>query len=191
MNTISLCPDAEMQDLLVLVDRDEASGLVRLAGLLADWPGDPRLHFLDGSLKASARNYEAGAAAMRRALDIAPDFALARFQLGFLQLTCGEPFAAQESWGPLHGLGQDNFLRNFVDGLCHMIRDEFPEAVAALEKGIGLNTEILPLNADMELILTEIRDRRSGSGPVDATGDEPVSAAQMLLRQASLKATRH
>ncbi|SFG54160.1 hypothetical protein SAMN05518801_1487 [Novosphingobium sp. CF614] len=180
-----------MHVLVTLVDSDEVAGLVRLRDLLVVWPGDPRLHFLDGSLKASNRDYAAGATAMRRALDIAPDYQLARFQLGFLQLTSGEPFAAQESWGPLFGLSKGNYLRVFVEGLCHMIRDEFSEATVLLEQGIALNSEILPLNRDMELILAELHDRDRPGGTGEAAGQEPVSATQMLLRQASLKATKH
>jgi tetratricopeptide (TPR) repeat protein len=180
-----------MQDVVALLDRDESTGLVRLRGLLAEWPHDPRLHFLNGSLKASNGDFAGAALAMRRSLDIAPDYDLARFQLGFLHLTSGEPVAAQESWGPLFGLPQSSYLRTFVDGLCHMIRDEFPEAIAALEKGVALNTEIPAMNRDMELLLAELRGRRAGSDGDGERDEAPLSATQMLLRQASLKATKH
>jgi len=190
MDQTSLCPEPDMAALLELVVQDEPQGLVRLSGLLARWPSDPRLHFLEGSLKASNQDYASGARSMRRALDIAPEFVLARFQLGFLQLTSGEPFAAQESWGPLHGLPNNHFLRHFVEGLCHLIRDEFEKAQFELETGIAANTEVEPLNRDMMLIVEEIRTR-AASIPGAVGQDEPVSATQMLLRQASLKATRH
>lgn len=189
MTNLSLCPDDAMSDLLATVDRDDSAGSRQLRTLLDTYPADPRLHFLDGSLLAANRDYAAAVKAMRRAVDMAPDYALARFQLGFLQLSSGEPYAAQESWGPLHGLPHDNYLRSFVEGLCHLIRDEFADAIGALEKGIGQNVENPPMNNDMRLIVNEIRARPETNA--EASDVSPSSAAQMLLQQAALKTTRH
>ena len=191
MTDLSFCPDEQMQTLLSLVDTEEAQGRAMLARLMREWPQDARLHFLEGSLRAAARDYAEGARAMRRAIDIAPDFTLARFQLGFLQLTNGEPIAAQESWGPLFGLAKSSFLRIFAEGLCHMIRDEFAQAIDLLEQGIVLNQDVPPLNRDMDLILTELRALREGQAGASDDRGEPLSAAQLLLQQSSFKSTRH
>jgi hypothetical protein len=123
---------------------------------------------------------------MRRAVDLAPDYAIARFQLGFLLLTSGEPHAAQEAWGPLHALPESNYLNIFVRGLCHLIRDEFDDTVRLLQEGIDRNTENAPMNADMQLIIDEVR-RKQAAGGIGAA----VSAVDQLLQQSALRSTRH
>lgn len=184
------CADDRLAALVDRLQSGEQGGMDLLHDLRREFPDDPRLLFLDGSLMAGRRDYAGAEEAMRRAVDLAPDFALARFQLGFLQLTSGEPYRAQESWGPLHGFPADHYLRHFVEGLCHLIRDEFPEAVARLQQGIAANQENAPLNTDMMLIVTEIghRDMSAGMAEDDAGAS---SSAQFLLQQASLKGTRH
>ena len=179
------CPDETIVALVAMLQQDEPAGIAELRNLVARFEGDARLHFLQGSMMAGHKDYAAARAAMRRAIDIAPDFAIARFQLGFLQLTSGEAWPAQETWGPLHGLAERHYLRFFVDGLCHLIRDEFAEAISKLEQGIAANDENLPLNKDMSLVLDEMR-REGMSG-----GQGEMSSAQMLLQQASLRSTRH
>ena len=181
-----LCPADAMSALLAAAGADPVRGLKRLDDLLEQYPDDARLHFFQGSLLAGQSDFGAARSAMRRAVDLAPDFAVARFQLGFLLLTSGEPHAAQEAWGPLHGLPPGNFIRIFVDGLCHLIRDEFREAIRCLEDGISKNTENLPMNRDMQLIVDEIRSRRLDDGA--ASGQ---SAVDFLLQQSAFKSTRH
>ncbi len=181
----ALCPDGRMTALLAAAGRDAAGGLRELEILLIEFPGDPRLHFLKGSLLAGRQDYAGARAAMRHAVDLAPDFAVARFQLGFLLLTSGEPHAAQEAWGPLHGLPRDSYLRIFVEGLGHLIRDEFGDAVRLLPDGIARNGKNQPMNRDMQLIVDEVR-RKQAEG-----GSGPISSVDFLLQQSALKSTRH
>lgn len=187
-----LCTDQQIASLVELISVDEAAGLRELDELLSTVRTDARLHFLKGSMLAAAGEFEQAIMTIRHAVDLAPDFDLARFQLGFLLLTSNEPYAAQEAWGPLHGLPRDTYLRMFVEGLCHLIRDEFEEAAISLNRGIELNMDNLPLNADMRLILAQMeagqRDTISGAGDIDVS---PMSATQMLLQQSALKSTRH
>ena len=166
--------------LVQTIGKDPRKGMRELDGMLVDFPRDARLHFLKGSLLAGNEDYQAARAAMRRAVDLAPDYAVARFQLGFLLLTSGEPHAAQEAWGPLHALPPDNFIRIFVDGLCHLIRDEFDEAVRRLQDGIARNREIAPMNRDMQLLIDEIRAKGLKSGGA-------MSSVDFLLQQSALR----
>jgi hypothetical protein len=136
---------------------------------------------------AGRGNYRAAWAAMRRAVDLAPDYVIARFQLGLLELTSGEPIAAQETWGPLHGLPRDNFVRLFVEGLCHLIRDEFAGAVRCLQDGIALNGENAPMNRDMQLVIDEIHFKQANG----KTGEPAVSSVDLLLQQAAFKSRKH
>jgi tetratricopeptide (TPR) repeat protein len=174
-------------DALIASAKSDASRALRdLDGLLAAYAGDPRLLFLKGSWLAGMGDYPSARTAMRQAIDLAPDYAVARFQLGLLELTSGEPVRAQETWAPLHGLPRDHYLRLFVEGLGHLIRDEFQDAIQCLEKGILLNREILPMNRDMEMIIGETRELLKGR----KSGQGAVSSVDFLLQQAALK-SRH
>jgi tetratricopeptide (TPR) repeat protein len=183
----ALCPDDVLAGLVSLLEEDGETAVSRLEDLVQRFPADARLHFLRGSLMAGRKDYEGARKAMRRAVDLAPDFAIARFQLGFLLLTSGDGWAAQEAWGPLHGLADGHYLHCFVRGLRHLIHDEFAGAIAELERGIAANRENPPLNGDMRLILDELREQALTGG--DGGGE--VSSAQLLLLQASLRSTRH
>ena len=131
-----LVPDDRMSSLLASIRKSVKRGLRDLDTALGEFPDDPRLHFLKGSLEAGQEDYAAARASMRRAVDLAPDFAVARFQLGLLLLTSGEPHAAQEAWGPLHGLPPDNYMHLFVRGLTHLIHDQFEDTARLLQEGI-------------------------------------------------------
>jgi len=130
-----------------------------LESMLDEYPRDARLHFLKGSLLAGEQDYAGARVSMRQAVDLAPDYHVARFQLGFLLLTSGEPHAAQEAWGPLHSLPADNYLHIFVQGLCHLIKDDFAETVRLLQDGIVRNKENPAMNRDMQMIIDEARHK--------------------------------
>jgi predicted Zn-dependent protease len=181
-----LCPADKLTSLIAAVSDDEARGTRDLDSLLREYPGDPRLHFLKGSLLAGRQDYASARTSMRQAVDLAPDYTIARFQLGFLLLTSGEPHAAQEAWGPLHALPADNYLRVFVNGLCHLIRDEFNDTIRLLQDGMARNRDNPALNRDMQLIIDEVSRKLGGKD-----GDAPLSSVDFLLQQAALKGTRH
>lgn len=183
---IRLCPDARMNDLIAAVRKDAKRAMRDLDRMLQEFPADPRLHFLKGSLLAGAEDYASARVSMRRAVDLAPDYAVARFQLGFLLLTSGEPHAAQEAWGPLHSLPEDNYIHLFVRGLCHLIKDEFGETIRLLQEGIAHNRENPPMNSDMQLIIDEVRRKMADQDK----GGAAVSSVDLLLQQARLK-SRH
>src|SRR5687767_2431003 len=148
-----LCVDQELQELMVAMGTDDGTELARADRLIARYPNDARLHFLRGSILAGIGRPIEALPALSRAVALAPDFAIARFQLGFFQLTSGEAANALGTWGPIALLPADHYLRKFVAGLTHLIRDEFDEAQAQLREGITLNEENPPLNRDMQLII--------------------------------------
>src|SRR6266702_4317043 len=131
------CPDGIMSALVAAIGADARRGMRDLDATLDEYPQDARLHFLKGSLLAGEQEFASARISMRRAVDLAPDYQVARFQLGFLLLTSGEPHAAQEAWGPLHSLPSENYLHLFVKGLCHLIRDEFRDAIKVLQDGMA------------------------------------------------------
>jgi Flp pilus assembly protein TadD len=150
-------------------------------------PGDARLHFVRGSLHAGRGDYALARSEIATAIELAPDFAIARFQLGLLHLTSGDAHAAEAVWQPLLSLASDNPLRSFAEGLYALIRDDFAVALAMLERGIAANHDNAPLNHDMKLLIDEIRGRN-----LEATDEAKASSAtHMLLQQATIRPTRH
>lgn len=188
-NEVRLCDDQTFAALVEAIQQGADDELARTDRLLVEYPGDPRLHFLRGSLLAGLGRPIEALPALRTAVEIAPDFAIARFQLGFFLLTSGEPADALSTWGPLAMLPKEHYLRMFVAGLTHLIRDEFAETIRNLEQGIAANEENLPLNRDMQLIIDQVRTLESGKS--DTSGDESISATSFLLHQFGAKPTKH
>jgi len=184
-DTNELCSDAVIAGLAQRIGSDEQGGLAETERLIGQYPRDPRLHFLHGSLLAGMRRYVEAVEPMRRAVDIAPDYAVARFQLGFLLLTSGHAVRAEEAWGPLYNRPAADPFRLFALGLGKMVRADFPGAIALLREGMLLNEALPPLNGDMQKLIDEMQARAG------AEGEEPTSAAHMLLQQYQNKTTRH
>ena len=181
------CPDERLAEAVELVASDDAAGLARVAALLDDHPDDPRLHFLYGSLLAGAGRFEEAHGAMARAVEIAPDYAIARFQLGLLELSSGNAAAACATLDPLAGDEAEAALPLFARGLQSLARDELGAARALLRRGIAVNREHPLVSRDMELIIAGIDQ----TGPAEGEAEQDVSAADFLLRQSAAKSTKH
>ena len=127
---------------------------------------------------------------LTRAVALAPDFAIARFQLGLFQLTSGESENALETWGRLDKLADGHYLRNFVDGLRCLIRDDFAGVIEKLQQGIALNQENPPLNRDMQLIIDRCRPLLAHAR---TTGDatEPASETSLILQHFKDRSNLH
>jgi tetratricopeptide (TPR) repeat protein len=180
------CPEGTLREMLEAMAADEAGAAGRLEALLGTYPEDSRLHFLHGSLLAAAGHFGAAQDSIARAIRIAPDYAIARFQLGFLQFTSGDAAAATVTWRPLLERGGGDALRLFVEGLEALAVDDFPGAAERLRRGIAANDVNPPLNADMERLLNEIEARRS-----PAEEETPLSLTQLALQQSAARGTRH
>jgi Flp pilus assembly protein TadD len=187
MTPPKLCDQETFDALVAAIEKGAKDEIERTDELLMRFPDDARLHFLRGSMLVGiGRSYEA-LPALKKAVELAPDLVIARFQLGFFLLTSGDAAEALSVWGPLALLAEGNYLRTFVGGLTHLIRDEFADAVRLLREGIEANDDNPPLNRDMALILSEIEKLEAQPGGV--AGD--VSAASMLLGQYAPKRTTH
>lgn len=182
---MTLCSDEEMTQLLAAMQSDASDELALADRLITAYPEDARLHFLRGSLLAgSGRPIEAHAS-LTRAVALAPEFVLARFQLGFFELTSGEAARALATWEPLDSLPAEHYLAHFVTGLRHLITDRFAEAIAALEAGIAVNDENPPLNRDMQLIIDQC------AGLTSKQEARPEASATSFLLDQFGKGTTH
>ena len=179
----ALCGDEQMQQILAAAQADAQDGISAIDRGLGAFPLDHRLHFLKGSLLVGLKRFVGAHKAMARALEIAPDYHLARFQLGFFELTSGEADAALETWQPLDDLPQGHWIRLFVEGLRHLAADRFAQCSAALRAGIAVNDENPLLNNDMRIIIAEcdaLDGQESAPDENDLASGE-VSAASFLL----------
>ncbi|MFM2410187.1 MAG: hypothetical protein RL481_1015 [Pseudomonadota bacterium] len=185
--TLNLCPDDQMTGLLAKVQADDQTGLAAIDQTLVQYPSDPRLHFLKGSVLAGIQRYEEGRLAMRQAIEIAPGFELARFQLGFLEFTSGMANEAFQTWTPFDTLPETAPFRLFATGLVYLAQDEFTECDRLLRQGIELNQEHPLINGDMQLILNEIAPRLDAAHEPGIAEPASASAAHQLLQQFELK----
>lgn len=181
------CNDELMQQVLAMAGEDSQRGVDAIEALLNEYPEDPRLHFLKGSLLIGLKRFIGAHQAMQKAVEIAPGFDIARFQLGFFELTSGEADTAIATWQPLKNLPAVHYLHSFVDGLEHLAADRFELCIECLLAGIAANQENLPLNGDMELIIQKCAELVGGrpNGGV-AEGSEEVSVTSLLLGESSL-----
>lgn len=181
------CDDEEMVHLISAIETGLDDGLAQTQRLLDVYPDDPRLHFLRGSLLAGGGRPIEAHAALSRAVQLSPDYTLARFQLGFFELTSAEPVRALATWEPLGVLPERHYLSHFVAGLTHLIHDRFAEAVRELEAGMVINEENPPLNRDMALIVEQCNGlSREAAAP---RLDEETSATSFLLGQVGGRGT--
>lgn len=183
-----MCDEAQMAELVEAMRADEDQ-IDRVETLLEQFPEDARLHFLRGSILIGAKRLIEAHRALSRAVALAPDFHIARFQLGFFELTSGETQNALETWGRLDALADGHYLRKFVDGLRCLIRDDFLGAVEKLEEGVRLNQENPPLNRDMQLIIDRCRPLLGDAS--DADSDEHASETSLILSQFTNRSKLH
>lgn len=177
--------DATMEELARSVAEAPGAQIARLDALLLAYPDDARLHFLRGSILIGEKRLIEAHQSLSRAVALAPDFPLARFQLGFFQLTSGEADDALETWGRLDRLPDEHYLRKFVDGLRRLIRDDFEGTIEALSEGIALNQENPPLSRDMGLIIERCREHlaREGEDDSDATSETALFLKRFSPRE--------
>ncbi|GAB7541624.1 hypothetical protein [Cupriavidus sp. 8B] len=119
-------------------------------------PADPRPLLLLAARHIQDQEPDRAEAAYIAALQAAPDYAIARFQLGLLQFTSSRPSAALATWAPLDKLEEAHPLRLFKMAFESLQNDQFDQACHWLREGIKFNTDNPPLNQDMQLLISRI-----------------------------------
>jgi tetratricopeptide (TPR) repeat protein len=160
---------------------DDADSVARLRAAATRDDASAEVFFLLGSQLAQAGAMDEALRHMARAIELAPRYAIARFQLGLLLLTQGLPQEALGVWVPLASLPADDPLRSFRLGLEHLIKDEFADAVACLRRGIALNAQFPALNEDMSLLIDRIHGLPATTATEGASSADEGSASHLFL----------
>lgn len=136
-------------------------------------PSDPRPLLLLGAELAQDGQFDRAEAAYTLAIQRAPEFWIARFQLGLLQFSGARPAVASVTWAPLDALPDTHALRLFKLGLEQLAQDHYTEAVELLRAGIAKNNDNQPLNSDMLMLINKLIEQGLVN---EAATTEPVAA---------------
>lgn len=154
----------------------QAVRLFEEAAALAPGSGVP--HFLVGSEHASRGDIPAAELAFANAVLLAPQFVLARYQLGLLQFSSQRAALALLTWQPLLGLPAGQPLPHFVRGFAALAHDQYDEALAHYQAGLGCANDNPPLFADIEQVVQAVERLLAGTS---APPDSEARAGHVLL----------
>lgn len=155
-------------------DAASAHGLFSQA--LAERPDAGLPHFLIGSQHAASGDFSQAEASFATALLLAPDLAIARYQLGLLQFTSQRAAIALLTWQPLLTLPSSEPLTHFVRGFAALADDHFDEALHHFNQGLALGPENRAVSSDIEKVIDRIH--ASGHGAVSAGDATPTRSEQ-------------
>ncbi|RQR52926.1 hypothetical protein DIE19_27430 [Burkholderia sp. Bp9126] len=185
---VALCDDDTMSEIVRIVDDPDSETLEAfelLSAALTRWPDDHRLWFLRGSIYAGSQRRAEARVDFARAVALAPDFDIARFMLGLVDLLDGHVQDAAACWEPLDeeqsGRGA---LWLFKTGMLALCDDRFDAALDWLKQGIAVNERYPGINAYMEGIVAQI-----GALKRDAIGNR--KDGHLLLAEYTMSRTRH
>ena len=178
---MSMCPDDILKKLIQQVSISDEAVTEDIELQLAEFSGDPRLHFLLASVLVSRKQFIEANARFAEALDLDPEYHIARFQYGFFLLTSGDIPKAIEILQPLERLPKQHYLSLFSKGLLALSRDDFQATTEALQAGIATNNENLPLNRDMGLIIEKCQAIMVENKSIESESD--ISETAMFLKQ--------
>ena len=134
-------------------------------------------HFLIGSEHAAAGDFAAAELAFARAVLLAPEFPLARYQLGLLQFTSQRAPVALLTWEPLLSLPETDALPHFVRGFTALAADAFDEALRHYRTGLACNPPNPALCSDILQLVDAVEKLQRREG---APQDEEVAQHVLL-----------
>jgi tetratricopeptide (TPR) repeat protein len=184
----TMCESAELDDVIHAMQRSDELALSVINDTLARWPRDYRLWFLRGSVQASRRQNVDARVDFKQTLILAPDFHVARFALGVLELIHNLPEDAAATWAPLDDLANNHGLRVLKDGLINLSADRFDIALEQLKRGMALNADQPAINAYIQSVVQRIDGRTSTVQPEMASN---ADANHLLLSGYLASNTRH
>lgn len=146
-------------------DHRQAIVCLKEAGLA--YPSDARLAYLLGAEYAQIGMPDRADQEMEKALVLNPALHAARFQLGLLRMTGGNPDLAKETWRELDVLPDKHAFRLFRDALEALAVNELQRALDFLNQGIVANDFSVDLNRDMVALKQRVEELVGSLPPVE------------------------
>lgn len=122
----------------------------------AEQPASGMPHFLLGAEYATLGQMDLAEQSFSRAVLLAPEWPIPRYQLGLLQFSSGRVASALLTWQPLLTLEEQSPMPHWVRGFAALAEDAFEEARSYFEAGLERNTEHPPMSADIRLVLARM-----------------------------------
>lgn len=144
-------------------------------------PGSGIPHFLIGSEYAAAGDVEAAEQAFARAVLLAPEFGLARYQLGLLQFSTARAAMALVTWQPLLALPPADPLVHFVRGFEALARDGFADALHHYREGLACHDINQGLAEDIQRLVEAVERLPDPQETSSTAGEEVEPPAHVLL----------
>ena len=141
-------------------------------------PASALPHFLLASEQASAGDFVQAELSFANALLLAPDFALARYQLGLLQFSSSRAPVALLTWQPLFALPETDALPHFVRGFAALAQNAFAESLAHFRRGLQCEPANPALCSDILQVVEAVERLENGT---PASEEEEPLAAHVLL----------
>ncbi len=160
-------------------DRD-AESVAMLKILLERDPHHVHGQYLLAAQHAQMGLMDRAESGFRAVVAQAPDFPMARFQLGQLLLTKGSNVEAKRLFAPLAELPAGDALGAFARALSAAADDDAGEMIHQLQEGLACPQPVPALAMDMQRLL----GRLNGAEPIaseGATVSAPIAAAPMFL----------
>ena len=163
-------------------ENDSQAALDLFAQASAVYPASGLPHFLAGSEYAALGQIDKAEGELANAVLLAPDFHIARYQLGLLQFSSGRAATALVTWQPLFSLDDAQALGHFVRGFAALAQDDFAGAKAHFDAGLVRNTENAALSGDIQKVLQGMSDAQAQTqGAIPQAAQEHSEAAAHVL----------
>jgi hypothetical protein len=104
---------------------------------------------------------------------LAPNFSIARYQLGLLQFSSGRAALALVMWQPLLDIpnptSEEKALAEFVRGYAALAQDDFVPALAHFREGVRINSGNAAVSDDVNKVIERVEQLLT-----HASADDPV-----------------
>ncbi|MGF7134109.1 tetratricopeptide (TPR) repeat protein [Paraburkholderia sp. EB58] len=157
-NSSNQCSDNVMSSIMQAIGDGDEKALGVLNNTLADWPFDYRLWFLRGAIYASEGRHSEARSDFSRAIELSPEFHVATFMLGLLDLVSARTSEAAATWSTLDQLAEDDPLRVLKRGLLSLAHDQFDVALEELDRGLLLNQQYPLINSYIRSVIGQVTE---------------------------------
>lgn len=144
------------------------AALEHLHKALDQAPGHTAARYFLAAEHAELGLYERACKEMEELLLIAPDMAIACFQLGLLNLQLERPQEARQAFSNLSESTTDESLRDFSRAYIHLLDEQQREAMDLLSQGISTCSNPA-LKADMARVLASLSTSQADQAVTDGS----------------------